>query len=511
MNLNLQQSAQKETKLVQPEQAMHKQSKLPFVIKTDAINNWLDTIALKQPVQETNEIYTALKILIKHPDQYHQHLNILLPLITPVIIQLSQHLEHLFCSSEKNLDEKKRKIARLSIGTLRYLAILYQNLRADINHPTQHALYFNNCLQISYLCLRQNALIYERPSSELWKIIGKIYQVASEKGILYLKVKDLVATYRKQNCIAENIKAILLFSLCKPYHLKQTEIIRLCYLLDQHNDKLALANQQSKNCLLRWNYNSSLAPQIITPSTDIGFSTLFLDSHLLVPILMSEKFCSIAELLTGNLALVSKLTKITPLRKKISTGFPCVIDIIEQLEQSKKINKTSVQALSITDTFELQPFDYEKTAKSAPTEDTLQHDITPCLIAEATVKEDADLDFMLILLKSFSCNSEDLIITLGDEKSPQLGIIRSITPLKNNHYQLLVEKISSEVNIVTLTNQKIESKALFCKIPDSSTSLLVTTDKYTTGSNVQIAKQSFTLTRLFEITASFMLYQIQAH
>ena len=159
MNLNLQQSAQNKTNLVQPEQAMHKQSKLPFLIETNAINDWLDAVALKQPVQATNEIYIVLKIIIKHPDEYHQHLNTLLPLITPVIIQLSQHVEHLFCSSDKNLDEKKRKIARLSISTLRYLAILYQNLSADIDHPTQLALYFNNCLQISYLCLRQNTLI----------------------------------------------------------------------------------------------------------------------------------------------------------------------------------------------------------------------------------------------------------------------------------------------------------------------------------------------------------------
>ncbi|NOQ14305.1 MAG: hypothetical protein GQ583_07510 [Methyloprofundus sp.] len=508
MNLNQQEPATK-TDQMQAEQAMHKKNNLPFLIESKAINEWLGKIASKQPIQAANEIYIVLKILAKHKDEYRKHLTTILPLIAPASIQLSQHLECLFYTSEKKLDEKKRKIARLSINTLRYLAILYQSLSLSIDSNTQLATYYNNCLQVSHLCLKQSALIYERPSSELWKIIGKIYQLASEKNILNFQIKDLVVTYKKQNCITENIKAILLFNLCKPYYLKQADILRLSELLEQHNDKLILYNKKSSHCLHSWNYNSSHVVQAINPGTDIGFSTLFLDTHVLVPLLMAEDFYSIAELLTANQSQIPRLVQAEPLRKKISTGFTNIISIIEQLRQNEKINKTSVHTISFIDKLELQPVDSQKTVEDTPTENTFQHENTPCLTLEATVKEKTDLDFVLIELASFSCNTEDLVIILDEEEKPQLGIIRNISPLKNNHQRMLTEKLSSKVSVVTLITQKSENKALLCKIPDNPSFLLLTPHKYTTGSNIHIENKSFSITRLFEMTRYFMLYQIQ--
>ena len=508
MNLNLPEPAQKKTDQVQPEQAMHTQNKLPFLIETNAINEWLDTVTSKQPIQATNEIYIVLKTLAKHKNEYHKQLTTLLPLIAPATIQLSQHLEHLFCTSEHKSDEKKRKIARLSINTLRYLAILFQKLSFSIDSNTQLATYYNNCLQISHLCLKQSALFYERPSSELWKIIGKIYQLASEKNILTFKTKDIVVTDKKQNCITENIKTLLLFSLCKPYYLTQADILRLSDLLEQHNDKLIIYNTNSTHCLHSWNYNSALAVQAINPNTEIGFSTLFLDSHALVPLLMSENFYSTAEWLTGNQSFIPRLIQAPLLRKKISTGFTNVMGIVEQLKQSEKINQTSVQALTFIDKLEIQPFNDEKTAKGVPTKSTFQHKNTSYLI-EAIVKEKIGLDFILVESDSFSGNTEDLMLILDDENQTQLGIIRSITPFKNNHHRILIEKISSEVSAVTLITEKSENKALLCKIPDNPGFLLLTLHKYTTGSNIRIKNHSFSITRLFEITAYFMLYQIQ--
>ena len=512
MNLNLQQQpAQKTINQVQSEQALPRKSRLPFLLNTNAINDWLAAIELKQPVQATNEIHIVLKILIKHQDEFHKHFATLLPLITPIIIEFCQHLEHLFCTPEKELDEKKRKIARLSISTLRYLAILYQHLNSPSDTDTQLALNLNNCLQVSYLCLKQSTLVYERPSSELWKIIGKTYQLASEKNILKINIKDSGITFQNQTNITESIKTILLFSLCKPYHLKQIDLLRLIPLLDQHCDKLTLTNQQPDSCIHSWNYNSSQAVQVITPGTDIGFSTLFLDSHLIVPVLISENFCSIAELLTGNQSLIPNLTKTQPLRKKISTSFASIIGTIEQLKQNEQIHKTSVHVLSITDKFELIPFDYEQKAKNIVTENTLQGENTSYLVTEAIVKEKANLDFILVEVATISSNAEDLILIFCDEKKPQLGIIRNFTSLKNGHYQLLAEKISTEVNIVSLISHKSTSKALLCKTPYKTNLLLVTPGKYTTGSSVQIEKRSFTLTRLIESTEYFMLYQVQAY
>ncbi|MBE0470953.1 MAG: hypothetical protein IBX55_15780 [Methyloprofundus sp.] len=98
---------------------------LPFSIDTTAISQWLDALNLKQPVQTANHIYTTLKTLNKSSARYQQHLPILLDGLTPITVQLCTDLQPLFCTEDDSLDAKKRKIARLSINSLRYLAFLH--------------------------------------------------------------------------------------------------------------------------------------------------------------------------------------------------------------------------------------------------------------------------------------------------------------------------------------------------------------------------------------------------
>lgn len=510
MILNLQQATQENSDNVQPEQAKHTQNKLPFLVEEQSIKEWLDLAEVKQPVQATNEIYNVLKILLRNHSKHPKHLEIILPLITPVIIQLCQQLEHLFCTPAKNIDDKKRKIARLSINSLRYLAILYQKQSSAIDTNIHLALNYNNCLQISYLCLKQSALIYERPSTELWKVIGIIYQSAIDKLLLDLTCKNSIAVNKQHNSITDNIKSILLFSLCKPYHLNQLDILSLCDLLDQHHDKLILSDQHSTSSSHSWNYRSSQTVQVIIPNSHPGLNTLFLDSHLLVQPLMTEKYCSIAELLTSSQSLIPQLAIAQPNKKQVSIGITSIISTLEQHRQSENINNTSVRELSISDQFELQPVGYrDKKPADTPSHKALQFDSTPDLLTEAIVKESAEIDFALIELAPFPCHAEDLIVILND--SPQLSIIRNLTILTNNHYQLLAEKISSEIQVVVLTYQNSERKALLCKIYDNLTFILLAPDKYTTGSPIQIDKQTFNLIRLYESTAYFMLFQVQTH
>lgn len=485
---------------------MKKHKPLPFLIESKAISEWLEVLVLNQPVLAATEIHTILKILVKRPEKYQSHLKILLEELTPTIIKLSQDLEQLFCAPEKNTDEKNRKIARLSISLLRYLAILHHNL-SKIDE-TQLNLNLINSLKLSYLCLKQNALIYQRPSTELWLIIGKIYQLASEKNILDTPARDSIPALKSQKCITDILKSILLFNLCKPYYLEQSAITRLSELLVQHSEQLILANQQSKNCLHSWDYTSTQAVQVISPKNDISFSTLFLDSHLLVKTLTSNDFSAVADIIACNRSIIPTLKQGRSLRRKISTGFDSIIEIIEQLELTEKINNSSVPASSITDKFELQPFDHEKKISVVTSEDISHRDTNSLKVQDAIVKQSAGIDFSLIELDTFSGHAEDLIIIFDGVGKPEIAIIRKITILDNKNIELLAETFSLNIDIVSIISKTTKSKGLLYTVSTKTSFILVPPYKYTTGSKIQIARQSLHLSRLLESTENFMLYEV---
>lgn len=485
---------------------MQKHKELPFLIESSAISKWLGTLALNKPVQSAFEIYNVLVILVKTPDKYQQHFAALLPKLTPTTLQLSLYLERLSGTSDNNLDIKKRKTARLSINLLRYLAILYYKL--GITDDKQLNVCLVNSLQLSHLCLKQSALIYERPSSAIWKMIGRIYQLASEKNIMDVPVQDPLSILKNQDCIADTLKTLLLFKLCKPYCLKHADILRLSYLIEQHYELLVLADKESRFSLHIWDYNLPQAVKIITPNTEKHSSFVFLDSHLLLSILKNENFCSIVNIISCNQSLVPvlTLTKTPSLTKKISTSLASAIKIIELYNLTEKLNE------STSNNQDIPLFSEEGKAEKIVSEDLSQRVTSPLLIQDATVKESSDLSFVLIELESFSGNSEELITVFDGEKKPQIGIVRKITQLKNNnYYQLLVEILSSDVKIVNLAFQTDKTKALLFTISKQKACLLAPSHKYSTGSTVQIEEQPFYLTKLLEYTENFMRYRVQEY
>ncbi len=484
---------------------------LPFSIDATAISQWLDSLNLKQAVQTANDIYAVLKTLNKSPVQYQHHLPILLDALTPITVQLCTDLQPLFCTADDSLDAKKRKIARLSINSLRYLAFLHYQL--TLNTENNHiALYINRCIKICDLCLTQSALIYERPSQEIWKIVGQMYQLSSDKALLELLNNDSTSFFNQQDTISKNIKTVLLFNLCKPYYLKQNEILRLHTVLNQYSEQLKLNNQYTETCTHSWDYSQPSPAKIIRPSIDTEFSTLYLDNQLLRPTLQAESFSAISTKLTTYRRLIPNISKERGARQKIAYGISAVYELIEQHKRTRKIRKTSEHLLSLADKLELQPFDYEKKLEKVSAADIWKNNKALTNTTHiAQVKEDLDSDFLLVKLNSFSGTAEDIIIIDGENKL-QLGVIRLISQLKNEKqsYQLLVEKISSELKATTVINQSQIQKAITCKIPNNETLLLVAPNKYSTASTIELNQQAFILTRLYESTENFMMYQIQA-
>lgn len=494
---------------------------LPFELDQNSITQWLENLSTSPLIQVTNSLYSALKIINKTPLADQTELELLLNTLTFTTMQSCSDVEQLFCPKNNTpINTKHRKIARLSIRTLRYLAFLYYHLIINFS-ATHHesttnkenilAVYVNRCIKICDECLKQSALINDRPSQEIWAIIGKLYQLACDKSLLETKTNDDITFFKQQNII-ENIKIILLFSMCKPYRLQQKDITDLKSLINSHHDKLTINNQNlSSNYTHCWNYSLAYGVTIVTPSIDANFSTLYLDNHLLLKTLQENNFLETKGYLTAFQAQISHLAQALPLVKNISYGFDTISQVIEQYNRAKKIQGSFEKNLSILDKLELKPFEHEKTLEKAEIESIWKNDSSKNATHEAVIKESKHTNFALAELKSFAGLSEDIIIIYDGKKKPQLGIIRHISHLKNEvrPYQLLIEKISTELSSTKISYANQEYKAIISHSDKGSNLLFLLPNKYATGSAITSNEQSYTLTKLMECSVNFMLYEIQ--
>ncbi len=487
---------------------MQNQHIFPFAIAPKAISEWLDTLNPTNPVQSSSHIYSILKELIKSPNENINSLEIILTAITPITIQLSLDLEALFCASNQSIDAKKRKIARLSINSLRYLALLYGQLSThnDKNINTN----INRCLQICELCFTQSTLIYDRPSTELWKLTGQMYQLACNNNCINTVSNESIDFFNKHNTIYVSIKKILIFNLCNPYLLGQREIIRLNQFLEQHLEKISLSTTHSATYLHAWDYTASYGVQSYS-NNQVPLNVLFLDCHLIVPLLLANDLQRIADKISIPQVSILALKQSRPVQKSIGFSFPIVVDIIEH-QPSSTINKTSIHYLSINDKLELQPFDYDqKKIKKIAADDIWQRKKEVSLIENGIVKSSTQLELLLIELQSFAGKANELIVIFDNQRLPQLGIIREVSVVNNekHRYQLLVEKISTTAKVVSIEIKEKKRKALICP-SKSGTLLIVAPEKFVTAESIQIVNKTYQLSRLLENTPSFMMYQIQA-
>ncbi len=492
---------------------MQNQSALPFVIESDAISKWLDTLNPTHPVQSSRQIYAVLKELVKSPNKSINALEIILTAITPITIQLSLDLEALFCTSNQSIDAKKRKIARLSINSLRYLALLYGQLSTHNDKSKNISININYCLQICDLYFIQSTLIYERQSTELWKLIGHLYQLALNKNLVNTLINHPLSCLKTKSTINSSIKKILAFNLCHPYQLEQNKIKQLSNFLEQHLKKINVSTTQTENCLHIWDYNTSYGAQACHHQhNNLHLNGLFLDCHQIVPLLLANDFANIAAKITIPQSSILALKQSRPIKKNMAFSFSMVVEIIEQYQQATQTTTPSIHKLSISDKLELQPIEgNQKKIQTITSEDIWQSKKEVSFIETGMIKSSTHLDLILIELQSFSGKANELTVIFEEQRLPQLGIIREIRFINNNkyRYQLIVEKISTTAQAVLIETKKKKKKALICPVK-SGTLLIVSPEKFVLEESIQIINKTYQLSRLIENTPSFMMYRIQA-
>ncbi len=491
---------------------MQTSSALPFSLEAEAISKWVDTLALNNPVQASNDIYLVIRTLSKHQEKFQAHIELILNELTPIAIQLNIDLEPLFTSEIGVLDGKKRKIARLSINLLRHHALLYFHLSKVLTKEPAN-LAINRCIQIVGLCLKQSALIYDVPSRELWEIIGKLYHLAGSKGLFDTSIDDRFSFFKKQVYIINNIKAVLLFSLCQANYLKQKEIEDLYLLVQQHSQHLVLTNLYSAHCLYFWSYDQPITIQSITPHSQFPSNAVFIDTSLITPILQTNNFSFLVDKLTKHQAFIPSLLKAPPKKSKIAYGFTDVVCFIEKHTQKENSHKASIRSYVDAKNLELQPFEYEtKSLKKVSASDIWQEKKKPELeMTTVIMKESHKLGFALIELHDFTGRTEELIISSDNRNRPLLSIIRNVATdtINHNNYQLLIENFSSNAKVTSVSNQHFTGTAILCKV-NTDLNFLLTSPKYKflTGSVIEVGKKTALLSKLLENAPGFIMYQL---
>jgi len=487
----------------------------PFAFEPDSVTEWLVKTSASETTQASEQLYKALKFINKGSLQA-EALYPILEKLTPDVLHHANCLEALFSKTETNLAAKTRKVARLSIQLLRQLGLAYNHL-ASCNQfdPLQQTLIIKRALQVIALAMRQSALIHERPSETLWKLIGDLYLQAEYNNILQVEAKEKIQVLNKQASIDAAVKQNLLFAMCNPYRFVGEEINALFAFSESHCQQLKMSTQANDLAVSNfyWDYESRVSPQPVYYGA-LTKSKLLLDTHDLCEYLNSKKFSgplsketsqNILATLSNYRTVVNSTMPGTPKIYQLIIGFRQIVDFMENPQQYAGCND-----------FELEPL-AERGFNSPPekTGKIWQQSNSNAFVNTVKVHATLETGLDVAELQTMPNDLGEPAILFASKERPVLCIIRQIQ--KNaqvNIWRILLEKLSGEVSYVQLSGKsKSKAKAILVRAGDAQREILLPVDKYSTGSDIRVLQrgqqfQELTLTRLVDFTPHYMHYQV---
>ncbi len=487
----------------------------PFAFEPDSVTEWLVKTSASENTHASEQLYKALKYINKGNLQA-ERLYPLLEKLTPEVLHHANCLEALFRKTETDLPAKMRKVAKLSIQLLRQLAVAYSHLAAcNQFDPQQQALIIKRALQAVALAMRQSALIYERPSETLWKIIGDLYLQAKYNNILQIQAREKIQVLNKQTTIDAVVKQNLLFSLCSPYRFSGAEIDAIFGFAESQCQLLKTATQASDAIPVNfyWDYESRTPPQPVYYGAAIK-SKLLLNTHDLCEYLGSAKFtgplsketsqCLLATLSNFRTA-INSTTPGTPKIYQLIIGFQQVVDFMENPQQYAGCNDFALEPLAEGG------FNRPANKSGKIWEQNTSSAYVNTAKVQATLDARLDVAELQVMPNELG---EPAIVFTGKEL-PALCVIRQIQ--KNaqvNIWRILLEKLSGEVSYVQVAGKsKAKVTAIMIEAGEAPREILLPVDKYSTGSGIRILRhgqqfEDLTLTRLVDFTPHYMRYQI---
>jgi len=340
---------------------------LPFALTTDSLALWLDTLSYLSPAVAANHLDQCIKNLDDCQLQANVYFLLLIHL-TPTCISLALSLSALELSDSKHkLAKKSVKIAKLGIQMLKRLASAFcelcENQRLD-NPETQSACYY--ALQLYGYYLRNCALLYEIPSSSIWKNSAKLYVIARNAESLQTKQTPKIYEFKYQTTIAGVLQRNLLFSIFAPTRYTAHEINELFKLSNDYFNLFDFGSEQIDDFNFYWSLDGDEPFPAKINQKYLPLDYLVIDTRrfahslqlgALKTLLKPSTQSKLALHMSGYQEVFSSLSTALPFTSELLIGFPRICDYFQQLDKLSKIKQLgNPQHLNMT----LLPLEHEK-------------------------------------------------------------------------------------------------------------------------------------------------------
>ncbi|MDM8348459.1 molecular chaperone [Pseudomonas sp. sp1636] len=239
------------------------------------LKRWIAGLPKANIGETARQLYQALVELnqLRTPADNRLHL---LELLRPEVYFVCQHLERHFLNQAIVLDERPRKVANLCQALQNHLAVGYKLIIASLAAPSnrEHNTLLSVALQRAThsLCgplIRASQLYCPVPEG-LWLELHQLYQIASERRLHKLAIRDPLARHTQGLSTEQSYVVALLLGCARCNQMRQNTIARLAEVLEPWSALVRLQAGEASSSLF------AVAPQVDGPPR---YSSLFQDKE----------------------------------------------------------------------------------------------------------------------------------------------------------------------------------------------------------------------------------------
>ncbi|MDA7084953.1 molecular chaperone [Pseudomonas sp. SA3-5] len=240
------------------------------------LKRWIANLPKANIGETARQLYQALVELNQLRTASDNRLQ-LLELLRPEVYFVCKHLERHFLNQAIVLDERPRKVANLCQALQNHLAVGYKLIIASL--ASQNANERNQLLSIALqrathsLCgplIRASQLYCPVPEG-LWLELHQIYQIARERRLHKLAIRDPLARHTQGLSTEQSYVVALLLGCARCNQMRQNGIARLAEVLEPWSALVSLQAGDAPSSLF------AVAPQVDGPPR---YTSLFQDKEL---------------------------------------------------------------------------------------------------------------------------------------------------------------------------------------------------------------------------------------
>ena len=240
------------------------------------LKRWIANLPKANIGETARQLYQALIELNQLRTASDNRLQ-LLELLRPEVYFVCKHLERHFLNQAIVLDERPRKVANLCQALQNHLAVGYKLIIASLaaqNNSERNPLLSVALQRATHsLCgplIRASQLYCPVPEG-LWLELHQIYQIARERRLHKLAIRDPLARHTKAMSTEQSYVVALLLGCARCNQMRQNGIARLAEVLEPWSALVSLQAGDAPSSLF------ALAPQVDGPPR---YTSLFQDKEL---------------------------------------------------------------------------------------------------------------------------------------------------------------------------------------------------------------------------------------